>query len=318
LTINRIYRAAGSILLGAAVLTVGAVPGRCQAASAQKMFEAPEKAVEAFVDAIRKDDSKELKSVLGPEADEVISSGDETADKTTRAKFLQFFDEKNQVLKEGEDKAELIIGNDEWPFPIPIVKGKTGWFFDTASGKEEILDRRIGRNELQTVQVLLAAVDAQREYAMEDRDNDGILEYAEKFRSDPDAKNGLFWKVAEGEKPSPLGLLAAQAQEEHYAPKAPEEGPQPFHGYLFRMIKKQGPNAPGGALDYVVNGSMIGGFAIEAYPVEYGNSGVMTFMVNYDGVVYQKDLGPDTDMLAKEMDAYNPDASWEKAKATIE
>ena len=213
-----------------------------------------------------------------------------------------------------EAKLILIVGQNDWPFPIPIV-GQDGKFvFDTAAGKEEILNRRIGRNELYTIQVMLAVVDAQREYAMKDNDQDGLLEYAQKFRSDPGKKNGLFWRTKEGEEPSPLGALVAQARQEGYFEKEPTEGPSPYHGYFYRMLTAQGANANGGEFDYIVNGKMIGGFAIVAYPAEYGNSGVMTFIVNHDGVVYQKDLGEDAEKEARAMKRFDPDKTWTKAQ----
>ena len=208
----------------------------------------------------------------------------------------------------------LIIGRNDWPFPIPIIKQGQQWIFDTASGKEEILDRRIGRNELYTIQVMLAVVDAQREYAMKDRDGDGLLEYAQKFMSDPDKKNGLYWPAKEGEDPSPLGLLAAKAKREGYSKAQDPEEPQPYHGYFYRILTSQGPNAAGGAFDYIVKGKMIGGFAVVAYPADYGNSGVMTFIVNHDDVVYQKDLGEDTEKEAQAIKLFDPDKTWTKAQ----
>ncbi len=186
------------------------------------------------------------------------------------------------------------------------------WFFDTAAGKEEILNRRIGENELSTVQTLLAIVDAQREYAINDRDNDGILEYAEKFRSDPGKKNGLYWESKEGEEASPLGPLAAQARKEGYTRKKAGDQPSPYHGYFYKILKEQGKNAPGGAYSYVVKGKMIGGFALVAYPATYGVSGIMTFIVNHDGTVYEKDLGKKTEAVAQAMTSFDPDETWRK------
>ena len=208
----------------------------------------------------------------------------------------------------------LVIGEKDWPFPIPLVKKADQWIFDTKAGKEEILNRRIGENELSTVQTLLAVVDAQREYAMNDRDNDGLLEYAEKFRSDPGKKNGLYWETKEGEQPSPLGELVADARAEGYTRAGTKQSPIPFHGYYFRMLKKQGKHAAGGAFDYVVKNNMIGGFAVVAYPAVYGSSGVMTFVVNYEGVVYEKDLGKNTVKTAKAMTSFDPDKTWKKVE----
>jgi len=194
------------------------------------------------------------------------------------------------------------------------VKKGNQWFFDTKAGKEEILNRRIGENELSTIQTMLAIVDAQREYAMKDLDGDGILEYAEKFRSDAGKKDGLFWVTKEGEEPSPLGDLVAGARAEGYTKAGTKDKPMPLHGYYFRLLKAQGKNAAGGAFDYVVKGQMIGGFAVIASPAKYGNSGVMTFLVNHDGVVYQKDLGKNTEKAAKAIKKFDPDKTWVKAQ----
>jgi hypothetical protein len=203
----------------------------------------------------------------------------------------------------------LVYGDDDFPFAIPIVKKGEQWHFDTDAGRSEILARRIGRNELATIQVCLAYVDAQREYGSTDRDGDGLFEYAQKFRSTPGKEDGLYWPSEPGQPESPLGELVADARSEGYAGK-----PQgsPYHGYLFKLLKAQGPHAEGGAYDYVVRGNMIGGFALVAYPAQYGVSGIMTFVVNHDGVVYSKDLGPNTTKLAAAMTRYDPDSSWKK------
>ena len=281
------------------------------AALKQKGFASAEEAVRAFAVALRSNDEKELLAIFGPTAKELIFSGDPVSDKQRNERFVSRFDQKNSLSKEG-DRMVLIVGEQDWPFPIPLVKKGDQWIFDTKAGKEEILNRRIGENELSTVQTLLAVVDAQREYAMNDRDNDGILEYAEKFRSDPGKKNGLYWETKEGEEPSPLGPLVAQAREKGYEKKQSGGKPSPYYGYYYRILKAQGKNAQGGAYNYMVKGKMIGGFAVVAYPAKYGNSGVMTFIVNHDGVVYQKDLGPKTEKIAKAMKRYDPDQSWKK------
>jgi hypothetical protein len=204
-----------------------------------------------------------------------------------------------------------VVGKGDWPFPIPIVKKGSGWVFDAAKGKEEVLNRRIGQNEINAIQVALAYVDAQREYAMKDRDGDGLLEYAQSFRSESGKRNGLYWPIKSGEEQSPLGEFAARAVKEGY--KAADK-PFPFHGYYYRILTAQGKDAAGGAYSYIVKGSMIGGFALVAYPAEYGNSGVMTFIVNHDGKVFQKDLGKNTASLAAAMKEYNPDKTWTEAK----
>jgi hypothetical protein len=233
-------------------------------------------------------------------------------DKASRERFLKAFDEKQALVKEGDRKAVLQIGNDDLPFPIPIVQKSGKWSFDTKAGKEELLNRRIGKNELYTIQVCLAYVDAQREYAGVDRDGDGLFEYAQKVMSTPGKKDGLYWESKEGEEESPLGDFVAQATREGY--QKTSDKPIPYHGYLFRILKAQGRNAPGGAYDYLVNGRMIGGFAMVAYPAQYGVSGVMTFVVNHEGVVYQKNLGKGTAKTARMMKLFDPDKTWKKVE----
>jgi hypothetical protein len=220
----------------------------------------------------------------------------------------------NRLLSEDEKKVVLYVGNRDWPFPIPIVKDGENWFFNTKAGKQEVLNRRIGRNELNTIQVSLAYVDAQREYALKSRDRGGLLEYAHKFVSEKEKKDGLCWEVKEGEEESPLGPLAAKAAWEGYTRKKSGDKPSPYHGYYYKILKAQGEKAPGGAYDYVVKGKMIGGFALVAYPAEYGNSGVMTFVVNHEGVVYQKDLGKETEKIVSALKKYDPDKTWKKVE----
>ena len=275
----------------------------------QKEFASPSDAVQALVTAVRADNDKDLLSVLGPEAKELISSGDEVVDRNNKVNFLKAYDEQNRIEPDG-DNFLLVISKNDWPFPIPLVKKGDRWIFDTTSGKEEILNRRIGRNELDTIQTLLAIVDAQREYAMEDRDGDSLLEYARELISEPGKKNGLYWPPEEGEDPSPIGELLANAQEQGYASGESLYTPWPYHGYFYRILTAQGSNASGGAYDYIVDNRMIGGFAVLAFPAEYNNSGVMTFVVNHDGVIYQKDLGENTLELAKDMILYDPDETW--------
>jgi hypothetical protein len=298
--------------IAVAMVVVMTFAGNSFAAAKQKSFASAEEAVKALVTAARNNDDKELLSIYGADAKDLISSGDKVADKQRRENFLAKYDEQNKMVREGNSTI-IIIGKDNWPFPIPIVKKGETWSFDIQKGKEEVLNRRIGENELYTIQTCLAIVDAQREYAMTDRDGDNLHEYAEKFASDPGKKNGLYWATKEREEPSPLGQLLAQAKAEGYS-KKDKKGPVPYHGYYYRIIKAQGKNAPGGAYDYVIKGNMIGGFAVVAYPAKYGNSGVMTFIVNHDGVVYQKNLGKNTDKTAKAMTKYDPDKTWEKTK----
>ena len=279
-----------------------------------KNFKSPEEAVKALIDAVRGDDTKELLVILGPAGKEIIFSGDEVADKTGRGRFIKAYEEMNRLAKENDKRIILHVGNDDWPFPIPIVKVSENWRFDTQEGKEEILNRRIGRNELNAIRVCLAYVDAQREYALMNRNSGGLPEYAQKFVSEKGKRNGLYWEASEGEEQSPLGPLMAKAVKEGYTGKKSGDKRAPYHGYYYRILKSQGKDAPGGEYDYVVKGKMIGGFALIAYPAEYGNSGIMTFMVSHDGVVYEKNLGKDAEKIATAMKKFDPDKTWKKAE----
>lgn len=298
----------------AMLLIGGGVRAALAADSAQTTFASAEEAVQALVAAVRAGDKKTLAAILGPESRPLIRSGDRVADRQARERFVRAYDQANRLEKPTPTRAVLLIGQDEWPLPIPVVKEGDAWRFDTAAGKEEILNRRIGRNELSSVQVCLAYVDAQREYARVPREGDGLLKYAMKFRSDEGKKNGLNWRGMEGEMPSPLGPLVANARAEGDSRKRSGGKPTPYHGYFYRILTAQGPDTPGGAYDYVVDGKMIGGFALVAYPARYGVSGVMTFSVNHQGVVYEKDLGPDTANIARAMQTYNPDATWKQVE----
>ena len=304
------FRLFAAAVVAMIIIIVGV---KADAAVKQKGFATPDEAVNAFATAMRSNDEQALLSIFGTAAKELISSGDPVQDKQRREMFISDYDRKNSITQEGA-KMVLVIGEKDWPFPIPLVKKGDQWIFDTKAGKEEILNRRIGEDELSTVQTLLAIVDAQREYALIDRDNDGLRAYAEKLRSDPGKKNGLYWETKEGEEPSPLGELVADARAEGYTRTGPKQGPIPFHGYYFRLLKKQGKHAPGGAFDYVVKNKMIGGFAVVAYPAVYGSSGVMTFVVNHEGVVYEKDLGKNTPKIAKAMTSFDPDKTWKKVE----
>jgi len=286
---------------------------QADAAAKQKGFASPEEAVKAFIAAIKANDDKEVIAIFGPEAKDLVSSGDPVRDKQRREKFLQAYDQKNSLAKEG-DKMMLSVGENDWPFPIPLVKKGDQWVFDTKAGKEEVLNRQIGKNELDTIQTMLAIVDAQREYAMTDHDGDGLIEYAEKAWSEPGKKNGLYWETKEGEEPSPLGEMVVKARAEGYSKKGSKSNPVPLHGYYYRLLNKQGKNAAGGAYDYMVKGNQIGGFAVLAFPAKYGVSGVMTFIVNHDGVVFQKDLGRNTEKAAKAIKKFDPDKTWKKTQ----
>ena len=231
------------------------------------------------------------------------------SDRRTRERFVALYDEKHR-LEAGGGKVVLVVGNNDFPLPIPIVPDGPSWRFDTAAGKEEIVNRRIGQNELNTIQVCLAYVDAQREYYARDPDGDALLQYARKFASSPGKRDGLHWPTKPGEPPSPLGLLVVKARAEGYSKRSPN--PVAYWGYYYRILTAQGKDAPGGAYSYLAHGQMMGGFALVAYPAQFGVSGVMTFIVNHDGVVYQKDLGPNSAAIARAMKEFNPDSSWKK------
>jgi hypothetical protein len=261
--------------------------------------------------AVKAHDDKAMLAVLGAGAKNVVNSGDKVADRNGREKFAAAYDEANKLDMQGDAKATLSVGKDAWPFPIPLVKAGDAWRFDAKQGAEELLNRRIGRNELSTIQALGAYVDAQREYYLANPVKDKLLQYAQKVVSSKGKRDGLYYPTRAGEAPSPLGQLFAKATAAGY--KADAEGkPVPYYGYYYRILKAQGPDAKGGAYDYVARGKMIGGFAMVAYPATYGSSGIMTFIVNHDGVVYEKDLGPKSAEIAAKMTKFNPDGTWKK------
>ena len=295
-----------SVAFALLMLPVSAQEGK------QKVFGSPEDAMKALAETARAGDTKGMMAILGPEGEDILSSGDEVADKNALEQFVKAYQEKVDFVKEKEDRVLIIVGNDNWPFPIPIVKRGEGWVFDTKAGREEVLSRRIGRNELNAIQVCGAYVEAQREYASTDRERDGIIQYAQKVISDPYRRNGLYWEVGEGEIESPLGPLFAKAAQAGYTKK--DEKPIPYHGYYYKILKGQGMSAPGGAYKYVINGHMVAGFGLLAWPAEYGVSGVMTFVVNQNGMVYEKDLGLKTEAVARAMTLYNPDRTWRRAQ----
>lgn len=300
-------------LMAAVLVTLWGQLCAPSAQESQKTFASPEAAVQELIEAVQQADAKGLLEILGPEGEDIIDSGDEVADRQRREKFLTAYEAAHALVSKPDGSVTLQVGTQACPFPIPLVKHREAWRFDTPGGLDEILNRRIGENELSAMQVCLAIVDAQREYAMQDRDSDGLQAYAEKFVSDAGKKNGLYWETQAGEAPSPLGDLFLKGSQEGYTDRPAAGNPRPYYGYYYRLLKSQGERAQGGAFDYVVQGKMLGGFAVVAYPAEYGNSGVMTFLVNHDGVVYQKDLGPDTEQIASTMQVFDPDASWEKA-----
>lgn len=274
----------------------------------ERRFTSLEAAATALVDALRSSDQKALLAILGPEGRPLVSSGDAVADRAVRERFIASYDRAHR-FEGGGGKVTLYVGEDDFPLAIPLVPDRDLWRFDTRAGKEEIVNRRIGQNELNTIQTCLAYVDAQLEYYGEDRNADGLREYAQRFASTPGKRDGLYWETKPGERPSPLGPLVVSARGEGYKRG---DKPMPYHGYYYRILTAQGPNAPDGAYDYLAHGRMIGGFALVAFPAQYGVSGVMTFIVNHEGVVYQKDLGPDSAAQARAMKTFNPDTTWKK------
>jgi hypothetical protein len=276
----------------------------------QVSYASLEAAAKALYGVIKSHDVKSIYKVLGPGSENLIYTGDEVADRQMRERFIAAYDDSIKIELESDTKATLLTGENDSPFPFPLVKRGKGWQFDAKAGAEEIVNRRIGENELFAITFCLAYGDAQREYAEKDRDGDGLLEYAQHFRSSEGKHDGLYWATKEGEPTSPLGPLAAQARREGYTAKDPS--PKPYHGYYYRILTGQGKDAPGGAYDYLVRDKMIGGFALVAYPARWGASGVMSFICNHDGVVYQKNLGAKSDDLAEKMTLFNPDANWTK------
>ena len=273
-------------------------------------FNSPGAAVTAIIEVVRTFDAAKALAILGPDAEEIIFSGDKVAGQDGASDFIQKYDDKHRLEMVTPTSATLIIGNDDWPFPIPIVKNDKSWFFDVAAGKEEILNRQIGKNELEVIQVMQAYVEAQLEYASKDHDGDGVLEFAQQIKSDEGLKNGLYWSAQAGEELSPFGPLINEARHEGYGVNTNKS--QPYHGYYYKIVKRQGKQAPGGAYDYVVNGNMILGFGLIAYPARYGASGIMTFAVNQEGVVYEVDLGEETSEIVSRKIKYELKKTWQK------
>jgi hypothetical protein len=280
---------------------------------AQKEFKSPEEAVSAWFHALKNGDTGELLAILGPDGKELVYSGDPFADNEMREVTVKMFQENNVIVEAGNQKKVLELGKNHLPLPIPIVERNGSWRFDTKAGKEGILSRRIGRNELDAIQTCLAYVDTQREYAERIGEGEALREYAQKFVSEPGKKDGLCWETKPDEPPSPAGIFMANARQEGYR-RARGAKPIPFHGYYYKILKAQGKNAKGGAYNYLVKGKMIGGFALIAYPAKYGSSGIMTFLVNHDGVVYKKDLGSNTESAASKIKLFDPDAAWRKVE----
>jgi len=283
----------------------------------QKEFDTPKQAADALIQVAETFDVAAAKEILGPDGEDLIASEDPVQDKNRAAEFSAKAKEKNSVEVDKKDpkRAILLVGNDDFPLPIPIVKQKGKWFFDTKVGREEILNRRVGANELNAIQICRGFVEAQHEYAEEKHDDSKVNQYAQRIISSPGKHDGLAWQNADGTWGGPVGEGVAKALEEGYSNPSK---PQPYHGYYFKVLKGQGPAAPMGEMDFVVGGAMIGGFALAAAPAEYRVTGVQTFIVGPDGVVYQKDLGPDTLATFKSMDRYNPDKTWKVTEDDVE
>ena len=292
------------------VLLVSA-PLAMSAAETGKAFPTPEDAVSALAAAASAQDANAFRVLFGPAAED-LANPDRVQATNDLKEFISRFNQSHRVVHESDSKCILEIGDDPWPFPVPMVKQGGLWLFDTEAGKQELFNRRIGRNERLTLQSVRAYVQAQREYASKDRDGDEVLEYAQKFLSTPGTKDGLYWPSDLDGEVSPLGPLVAEAQAQGYRRKLVAQGaqPEPFHGYFFRVLTCQGKAAPLGKYNYIINGKMIAGFALVAWPAEYGETGIMTFIVNQQGRVYQKDLGSKTAEIAAAMKEYNPDKTW--------
>ncbi|MDQ7821303.1 MAG: DUF2950 domain-containing protein [Candidatus Eremiobacteraeota bacterium] len=298
------------VLMAIALVFIISGPSPLCTEQGAKIFISPDEASKALVEACNANDEKGLLEILGPAGKVIVVTSDKAADETVRKKFSEAAAQYLYLEKAGASKMTMVIGKNKWPFPVPIVKNKEGWSFDAKAGREEIINRRIGHNERNAIAVCHAYVDAQKQYASKDRMGKGIFEYAQKVASSPGKKDGLYWPALENQEPSPFGPFMATSSEYQAARRQGE----PYYGYYFRILKAQGPKVPGGAFNYVINGHMLAGFALVAYPADYGTSGVMTFVVNQWGKVYEKDLGGDTARLAGEMKEYNPDGTWSAVK----
>jgi hypothetical protein len=302
------------LLSGLAVLAVLGGAQRTRAAGAptaeRREFASPEQAADALLAAVRSDDPHELLDILGPQGQELIQSGDPVADRNARQRLLGAYDAAHRVERSGTSLAALIVGTEAWALPIPIVKQDSGWRFDTEASAQKILDRRVGRNELNVIEVCRAYVAAQREFALAHPLGKHLHEYASQFESNPGKHDGLFWATSPGQPLSPFGPLVARARAEGYVEREPGQPATPYHGYYYRILTSQGTHAPGGAKNYLVAGHMSGGFALLAFPAKWGDSGIMSFLVDQDGIVFERNLGPDTDRIARGITQFDPDLDW--------
>jgi hypothetical protein len=305
--------------IAAAMVSLGvALAAPANTPEPQRSFESPEEAVNAFVAALRDHKEADLRAILGAEADRVIDSGDPYADRELHQRFVALYDQNHSIDLTSPGRAQLDVGANDWPLPIPLVETDGHWTFDTKSGAQTVIDRRIGRNELSAIRTLLACVDAQREYFDRAKQANGTGAYATRLVSTQGHHDGLYWPVGEGESESPLGPLIDMAQDAGYPGELVGGKPIPYEGYYSRILSKQGPNGDGGTKSYVRSGRMTGGFALIAWPAVYESTGIMSFIVGPDGDVYQKDLGPETARIAAAMTAFDPDLSWSRVDVTNE
>jgi hypothetical protein len=319
---DRIFTHAGRLAMALSLALAGtlasaadapksAAPAATKAVPQRVYFATPEQGFEALIAALRKPDFKAVDRLLGPGHQRITDSGDSAADREAAKNFVAQYDARHAIQLQGDTQALLSVGDSDWPMPIPLVKRAQGWAFDADAGEEELIARRIGRNELDAMQVCLAFIDMQLEYASSDHNGNGLLEYAKRVVSTPGKRDGLYWPAKPGEPQSPAGprLAAADVQ-----PTAGKQSKKPYHGYYFRILTAQGENAPGGQRDYLVDGRLIGGVALLAWPASYLASGVKTFQCNLDGVIYERDLGPDTASLVRKINAFDPGPGWSRAK----
>jgi hypothetical protein len=309
---NTVFRQGVALTFVWASIAVPTLAGRAPEQAARH-FTSPEEAVKVLIDTTKAGNVDDLIAIFGADGKALIASADPATARQNRQVFVVATNERWRLEEDGPNRKTLVIGNEDWPFPVPLVKDAKGWRFDTAAGKEEIIARRIGRNELETIETCHAYVTAQVRYAADAHDGNAAGAYAPKFQSDPGKEDGLYWPIKHGQKRSPLGELVAKAAEEGRPVGGDPAQQSAFHGYYFKILMTQGAAAPGGAKPYVVNGRMTGGFALVAWPAQYNVTGVMTFIVGQDGIVRQKDLGPTTDAVARKLMVYNPDSTWRPA-----
>jgi hypothetical protein len=314
---RKLWWRAGVLALLVGLVALSATARQPPKVGGQLNFATPDEAVRALIAAVRNEDNGKLTAILGPQAEDLVNSGDPVADRNGRHWFLQAHSEKNYLEKESDHRVVLHIGADDYPFPIPLVKGDDDWFFDTMAGKEEILNRRIGRNELRIIEVLHAYAAAQRDYACRARQDGDVAQFAQRLISGAGKRDGLYWPAGEGEEESPFGPLIAMAGAAGYESTPSLGAAEPFHGYYFKVLTGQGEHATGGAFSYLVNGKMVLGFGLVAYPADYGSTGVKTFIVNQAGVIHEKDLGAGTGAAAT-LTTYDPDPTWRQVDEPLE